>query len=167
MRPFLFLFLMVLVRSGRRDDLPRVLELIRELAEYEKAQHEVTNTLDKLEDDGFGANPVYGFFVAEEDQFIHGISLFYYRYSSWKGKRIYLEDIVVTSSQRGKGIGKLLFDATMKKVLDENCTGMMWQVLDWNETAIEFYKRYDTRFDHEWINCHLEVDQIKAYFDRF
>jgi len=112
-------------------------------------------------------NPVFGFFVAEEGQIIHGISLFYYRYSTWKGKRLYLEDIVVTGNQRGKGIGKLLFDATMKKALDENCTGMMWQVLNWNETAIEFYKRYNTRFDNEWINCHLEADQIKAYFERF
>lgn len=158
---------MVLVRSGRRDDLPGVLELIKELAEYEKALHEVTNTLDKLQEDGFGKNPVFGFFVAEEGQIIRGISLFYYRYSTWKGKRLYLEDIVVTGNQRGKGIGKLLFDATMKKALDENCTGMMWQVLNWNETAIEFYKRYNTRFDNEWINCHLEADQIKAYFERF
>jgi len=157
---------MVLVRSGIRDDLPGVLELIKELAEYEKALHEVTNTLDKLQEDGFGTNPVFGFFVAEEGQIIHGISLFYYRYSTWKGKRLYLEDIVVTGNQRGKGIGKLLFDATMKKALDENCTGMMWQVLNWNETAIEFYKRYNTRFDNEWINCHLEADQIKAYFDK-
>jgi len=158
---------MVLVRSGRRDDLPGVLELIKELAEYEKALHEVTNTLDKLQEDGFGKNPSFGFFVAEEGQIIRGISLFYYRYSTWKGKRLYLEDIVVTGNQRGKGIGKLLFDATMKKALDENCTGMMWQVLNWNETAIEFYKRYNTRFDNEWINCHLEADQIKAYFDKF
>ncbi len=158
---------MVLVRSGRRDDLPGVLELIKELAEYEKALHEVTNTLDKLQEDGFGKNPVFGFFVAEEGQIIRGISLFYYRYSTWKGKRLYLEDIVVTGNQRGKGIGKLLFDATMKKALDENCTGMMWQVLNWNATAIEFYKRYNTRFDNEWINCHLEADQIKAYFDKF
>jgi len=158
---------MVLVRSGRRDDLPGVLELIKELAEYEKALHEVTNTLDKLQEDGFGTNPVFGFFVAEEGQIIRGISLFYYRYSTWKGKRLYLEDIVVTGNQRGRGIGKLLFDATMKKALDENCTGMMWQVLNWNETAIEFYKRYNTRFDNEWINCHLEADQIKAYFDKF
>lgn len=158
MRPFLF---MVLIRSGRKQDLPRALELIKELAEYERALPEVTNTIDRMNEDGFGPNPVFGFFVAEEQQQIHGIALYYYRYSTWKGRRLYLEDIVVTQSQRGKGIGKLLFEATMKKVLDENCTGMMWQVLDWNESAIEFYKRYDTRFDGEWINCHLEAEQIK------
>jgi GNAT superfamily N-acetyltransferase len=116
-----------------------------------------------MEEDGFGSSPVYGFFVAEELDQIHGISLYYYRYSTWKGKRLYLEDIVVTESQRGKGIGKLLFEATMKKVVDESCTGMMWQVLDWNASAIEFYKRYNTRFDDEWINCHLEAEQIKSF----
>jgi len=151
---------MTAIRIGKREDLPRVLELIKELAEYERALHEVTNTVKMLEDDGFGANPVFGFFVAEEEGEIYGIALYYFRYSTWKGKRLYLEDIVVTESKRGKGIGKLLFEATMNKVLVEGCTGMMWQVLDWNESAIEFYKRYNARFDSEWINCHLEAEQI-------
>lgn len=154
---------MILIRNGKKEDLPRALELIKELAEFERAGQEVTNTLSAMEEDGFGSNPVFGFFVAEEQDQIHGISLYYYRYSTWKGKRLYLEDIIVTESQRGKGIGKLLFEAAMKKTMDGSCTGMMWQVLDWNESAIEFYKRYDTRFDHEWINCHLETDQIKSF----
>jgi len=152
---------MISIRIGKKEDLSRSLELIKELAEFEKALHEVTNTIGSMEEDGFGPNPAFGFFVAEDQEQIHGIALYYYRYSTWKGRRLYLEDIVVTQSQRGKGIGKLLFEATMKKVLEENCTGMMWQVLDWNESAIEFYKRYDTRFDKEWINCHLEAEQIK------
>ncbi|MEY4929765.1 MAG: hypothetical protein RI909_489 [Bacteroidota bacterium] len=153
---------MTTIRIGKKEDLERVLDLIKELAEFERALHEVTNTLRMLEEDGFGPNPVFGFFVAEEAEEIYGISLYYYRYSTWKGKRLYLEDIVVTESQRGKGIGKLLFEATMRKVLADGCTGMMWQVLDWNESAIEFYRRYDTRFDSEWINCHLEADQIRS-----
>ena len=157
---------MILIRDGKREDLPRTLELIRELAEFERALHEVTNTKLMMEEDGFGPNRVFGFFVAEEDKYIHGISLYYYRYSTWKGKRLYLEDIVVTQDQRGRGIGQLLFEATMKKVIDENCTGLMWQVLDWNEPAIRFYKRYDTRFDKEWVNCHLEADQIKSLLQR-
>jgi GNAT superfamily N-acetyltransferase len=155
---------MVAIREGIKSDLPRVLELIKELADFEKALHEVSNTVVMLEEDGFGVNPIFGFFVAEEEDKIHGIALYYYRYSTWKGKRLYLEDIVVTRDQRGRGIGKLLFEATMKKVLHENCTGMMWQVLDWNIAAIEFYKQYKARFDDEWINCHLEADQIKTYF---
>jgi GNAT superfamily N-acetyltransferase len=153
---------MVVIRTGGKGDLPQALELIRELADFEKALTEVTNSVSRMEEDGFGSNPVFGFFVAEEENQIHGIALYYYRYSTWKGKRLYLEDIVVTKSQRGKGVGKLLFEATMKKVLQENCTGMMWQVLDWNTSAIEFYKRYNTRFDNEWINCHLESAQIKS-----
>lgn len=152
---------MVTIRVGKKEDLPRVLELIKELAEYERASHEVSNTLAMMEADGFGANPIYGFFVAEEGVVIHGLSLYYYRYSTWKGKRLYLEDIIVTQSQRGKGIGKELFDITMKKALDENCTGMMWQVLEWNTPAIEFYKKYNATLDSEWINCHLEAGQIR------
>lgn len=154
---------MIRIRAGKKEDLPQALDLIKELAEYEHALNEVTNTVKMLEVDGFGSNPVFGFFVAEEQDCILGIALYYYRYSTWKGKRLYLEDIVVTENQRGKGTGKLLFEATMKKVLDDNCTGMMWQVLEWNKSAIEFYKRYDTKFDSEWINCHLEADQIKAF----
>lgn len=156
---------MTTIRIGKKEDLARVLELIKELAEYERALHEVTNTLNMLEEDGFGSNPVFGFFVAEDEGEIYGISLYYYRYSTWKGKRLYLEDIVVTESQRGRGIGKLLFEATMKKALSDGCTGMMWQVLDWNESAIEFYKRYNTRFDNEWINCHLEAEQIRNFLN--
>lgn len=152
---------MIVIREGIREDLPRVLELIEELAEYERAAEEVSNTLTMMETDGFGPNPIYGFFVAEEEGIIHGLSLYYYRYSTWKGKRLYLEDIIVTQSHRGKGIGKELFDITMKKALTENCTGMMWQVLEWNTPAIEFYKKYNARLDSEWINCHLEADQIK------
>ncbi|MBL7861334.1 MAG: GNAT family N-acetyltransferase [Cyclobacteriaceae bacterium] len=152
---------MVQIRIGVKSDLPRVLELIKELAEYEKAPQEVTNTLALMEVDGFGAHPIYGFYVAEEEGTILGISLYYYRYSTWKGKRLYLEDIVVTQSHRGRGIGKMLFDQTMKKALEENCTGMMWQVLDWNTPAIEFYKRYGARLDSEWVNCHLEAADIR------
>lgn len=152
---------MVTTRVGKKEDLPRVLELIKELAEYERAPHEVSNTLALMETDGFGINPIFGFFVAEEGTVIHGLSLYYYRYSTWKGKRLYLEDIIVTQSQRGKGIGKELFDITMKKALDENCTGMMWQVLEWNTPAIEFYKKYNATLDSEWINCHLEAGQIR------
>ena len=149
------------IREGRKEDLPRVLELIKELAEYERAPHEVTNTVEKMEQDGYGSNPVFGFFVAETSERIIGISLYYWRYSTWKGKRLYLEDIIVTESERGKGAGKLLFDRTMEKALEENCTGMMWQVLDWNEPAINFYKKYGTHMGQEWINCNLEADQIK------
>ncbi len=149
------------IRPGEKKDLPRVLELVKELAIYEKAPHEVINTVALMEEDGFGRNPIYGFFVAEKGNVIVGISLYYWRYSTWKGKRLYLEDIIVTEKERGSGIGKLLFDRTMQKAIDENCSGMMWQVLEWNEPAINFYKKYGARLDDEWTNCSLEIDQIK------
>jgi GNAT superfamily N-acetyltransferase len=151
----------VTIRQGRKEDLPRVLELVKELAEFERAPHEVINTVQLMEEDGFGASPIYGFFVCESPKGIIGLSLYYWRYSTWKGKRLYLEDIIVTEAERGQGVGKLLFDRTMKKALEENCTGMMWQVLDWNEPAINFYKKYGTNISDEWMNCNLEANQIK------
>lgn len=150
------------IRPGKKEDLPGVLELIKELALFERAPHEVTNTLSRLEEDGFGPHPVYGFFIAEIGGMIIGLSLYYWRYSTWKGKRLYLEDIIVTESHRGKGAGKLLFEITMRKALDEKCTGMMWQVLDWNEPAINFYRKYGAKLDGEWLNCNMEADQIKS-----
>lgn len=152
----------IIIRKGTKEDLPLALELIKELAFYEKAPHEVTNTVQQMEQDGFGVNPIFGFFVAETDRGVVGISIYYWRYSTWKGKRLYLEDIVVTEKERGAGIGKLLFDRTMQHALDENCSGMMWQVLDWNEPAINFYKKYyQAKLDGEWINCSLERSEIE------
>jgi GNAT superfamily N-acetyltransferase len=156
----------ITIRTGTIHDLPRVLELIKELAEYERASHEVINTVALMEKDGFGPNPIFGLFVAETEKGIVGISLFYWRYSTWKGKRLYLEDIVVTENERGKGIGKELFDRTMQHALDEACSGMMWQVLEWNEPALNFYKKYTARLDGEWINCSLEAEQIKDILKR-
>ena len=156
----------VVIRKGRKEDLPRVLELVRELALYERAPEQVTNTVAMMEEDGFGAHPIYGMFVAERNNYIIGISIYYYRYSTWKGKRLYLEDIIVTETERGMGIGKQLFERTMKQTLEDNCTGMMWQVLDWNEPAINFYKKYGSSFDEAWVNCSLEATQIEQALNR-
>ena len=150
----------ITVRTGKKEDLPRVLDLVKELAEYERAPEQVTNTVARMEEDGFGAQPIYGMFVAEKGGRIVGISIFYYRYSTWKGKRLFLEDIVVTETERRNGIGKLLFDRTLEKSLEDNCSGMTWNVLDWNEPAINFYKKYGASFDEEWISCSLEAAQI-------
>ncbi|MAE85795.1 MAG: GNAT family N-acetyltransferase [Flammeovirgaceae bacterium] len=143
------------IRKGTKEDLPRALELIKELALYEKAPDEVTNTLKMMEEDGFGKNPVFGYIVAEENGEIHGMSMYYWRYSTWKGKRIYLEDLIVTESKRGSGIGKLLFEETIEIGKREGATGMMWQVLDWNEPAINFYKKYDSIIEDGWLNCNI------------
>lgn len=152
---------MIAIRKGTPRDIPAMMRLVRELADYEKALHEVENTEARMLEDGFGANPIYGLIVAESEGEIVGISVYYFRYSTWKGKRLYLEDIVVSEAQRGKGIGKLLFDATMRASIETNCNGMMWQVLDWNEPAINFYKKYEAAFDNEWINCSLSRKQIE------
>ncbi|WP_428657308.1 N-acetyltransferase family protein [Runella sp.] len=144
------------IRKGTAEDVPQAFELVRELALYEKAPEQVTNTPEMMLHDGFGPDPIFGLFVAEVDGRVVGISLYYYRYSTWKGKRLYLEDIVVTESMRGYGLGKQLFDATVEEAKNTQCTGMMWQVLDWNEPAIQFYKKYEARFDEGWINCHLD-----------
>lgn len=149
-----------MIREGRIDDLPAVFLLVKELAVFERAPNEVTNSVEQMEKDGFGPHPIFGFFVAENEKGIVGLSLYYYRYSTWKGKRLYLEDIIVTEKERGKGIGKNLFLRTMEKCLEDRCVGLTWQVLDWNEPAIDFYKKFGTRLDGEWINCHLERDQI-------
>jgi GNAT superfamily N-acetyltransferase len=146
----------IILREGKKEDLPQVLELIKELAEYENALDQVVNTVEQMEIDGFGDRPAYGLFVAEKNNAIVGMALYYFRYSTWKGKRMYLEDIVVTQKERRQGIGGQLFDRMIEKSKEEQCTGLMWQVLDWNEPAISFYRRYDAHFDGEWVNCHID-----------
>ena len=138
------------------EDLPRVMELIKGLATYEKALDQVTNNVEAMIKDGFTDNPLYGLLVADKGGELVGYSIYYYRYSTWKGKRLFLEDIYVNESERGTGIGKSLFDHTMEIGKKSGCTGMMWQVLDWNKPAIDFYSRYRTSFDDEWVNCHLD-----------
>ncbi|WP_228408926.1 GNAT family N-acetyltransferase [Chryseobacterium ureilyticum] len=145
-----------MIRKAVQEDCASMLELIKELAEYEKALHEVTVTLDEFTADGFGASPVWGAFVAELNGEIVGISLYYDRYSTWKGRRLYLEDLVVTERMRGKKIGKLLFDATLEYGKSNQYSGMVFQVLNWNESAINFYKKYSPKFDDEWLNVSIE-----------
>ncbi|OCA76927.1 GNAT family acetyltransferase [Chryseobacterium artocarpi] len=146
----------VIIRKAVQEDCASMLELIKELAEYEKALHEVTVTLDEFTADGFGTSPVWGSFVAELNGEIVGISLYYDRYSTWKGRRLYLEDLVVTERMRGKKIGKLLFDATLAYGKSNQYSGMVFQVLNWNEPAINFYKKYSPKFDDEWLNVSIE-----------
>ncbi|MFM9909461.1 MAG: N-acetyltransferase family protein [Chitinophagaceae bacterium] len=146
----------ITIRKVVKEDCPRLLELIQELADYEKAPREVTVTLNHFEESGFGKNPVWWAFAAEEGGLILGFALYYIRYSTWKGQRMYLEDLLVTQEARGKGIGKLLMDRLQEEAKEKKFSGMMWQVLDWNEPAIHFYKKYfNTSFDNGWINCSI------------
>ena len=143
----------ILIRRAQKTDCVRLLELIQELAVYEKAPEEVTVSLAHFEESGFGPNPVWWAFVAEVNCAVVGMALYYIRYSTWKGQRMYLEDILVTETMRGKKIGSLLFDALIQEAKDKKFIGMNWQVLDWNEPAINFYKKYNASFDPEWLNC--------------
>lgn len=145
------------IRRALREDCPRLMELIRELAVYEKAPDDVTVSLAHFEESGFGTQPVWWAFVAEVDGRIEGFALYYIRYSTWKGQRLYLEDLVVTEAMRGKGLGKLLFDRLIEEMKEKKFSGMVWQVLDWNTSAIEFYKRYGASMDGEWINCSISA----------
>ncbi|KFF13569.1 GNAT family N-acetyltransferase [Chryseobacterium soli] len=149
----------VIIRKAVQTDCASMLALIKELAEYEKALHEVTLTLGEFIEDGFGASPVWGAFVAEFDGEIVGISLYYDRYSTWKGRRLYLEDLVVTERLRGKQIGKNLFDATLEYGKSNQYSGMVFQVLNWNEPAINFYRKYSPKFDDEWFNVSIEFKE--------
>ncbi len=144
------------IRKAVKDDCQSMMQLIKELAVYEKAPEEVTVSFDHFVESGFGERPVWWAFVAEVDEKVVGFALYYIRYSTWKGQRLYLEDILVNEPYRGNGIGKLLFDRLLEEVKEKRFSGMVWQVLDWNEPAINFYKKYTgVNFDNEWVNCSL------------
>ncbi len=144
------------IRPAQRADIPRVHQLICELAAYEKAREQVETTPAILERDGFGEAPLYRLLVADDDGEIVGIALSYFRYSTWKGKRLYLEDLIVTETARGKGTGKALLQATIELARQTACSGLMWQVLDWNAPAIAFYQKFDVRIEEEWNTVHLD-----------
>lgn len=148
------------IRYAVKADCERLLELIHELALYEKAPQEVTVTLEEFVDAGFGANPVWKAFVAERNGKILGFALYYVRYSTWKGCRLYLEDFIVTDEERGKGIGKILFERVMQEAKDKGYNGMSWQVLDWNAPAINFYNKYQANLEGGWLNASFSTEQL-------
>jgi GNAT superfamily N-acetyltransferase len=148
------------IRRAKKEDCPRLMELVNELALYEKAPEEVTVTLQEFEDAGFGDKPVWKAFVAETDGIIVGFAIYYIRYSTWKGNRMYLEDLIVTESMRGKKVGKSLFDRLIAEAKELGFTGMVWQVLDWNEPAINFYKKYEANIEAGWLNASLSKEQL-------
>ena len=176
------------IRRATAEDCPAMLELIRELAIYEKAPDEVTVDPKHFEESGFGENPVWWAFIAEaetsdvrnqESEFssqntkdipltsdpchltsdvsLVAFALYYIRYSTWKGQVMYLEDLLVTESMRGNGIGKMLLDRLIEEAREKGFKKVVWQVLDWNEPAINFYKKYNASFDGGWVNVSVEV----------
>ncbi|HEX5553689.1 MAG TPA: GNAT family N-acetyltransferase [Chitinophagaceae bacterium] len=161
----------IIIRRATREDCPRILELVRELAAYEKAPQEVTVSLEEFAESGFGDQPVWWGLVAvapgvspeeeatdnsAERETIVGFALYYIRFSTWKGERMYLEDIIVTKAMRGKGIGKRLFDRLVEEAKEKKLHGMVWQVLHWNTSAIHFYQKYGASLDAEWVNGSID-----------
>jgi ribosomal protein S18 acetylase RimI-like enzyme len=146
------------IRKAVKGDCPAMLELVRELALYEKAPDEVTVDPQHFEESGFGQNPVWWALVAETDaKEVVGFALYYIRYSTWKGQVMYLEDILVTASMRGQGIGHQLVDQLIVEAKEKGFKRIVWQVLEWNEPAINFYKKYNAKFDPEWVNVILDI----------
>ena len=162
----------IIVRKAVKEDCTRMMELIYELAVYEKEPEAVTVSFDHFVESGFGENPVWHAWVAlapiasisaspspvgeGRGEVVVGFALCYIRYSTWKGQRLYLEDFLVSEKMRGKGIGKLLFDKLIEECKEKKYSGMVWQVLDWNEPAINFYKKYsEVNIDSGWLNCSI------------
>ena len=151
------------IRKGQETDLPQVLGLVKELAIYEKAPTEVDVTLEEMKNWGFGKDKIFEFFVAENENSIVGIALYYYKYSTWKGKCLFLEDIIVTETFRRYGLGSKLFNEVVLVAKQQKVRRMEWQVLEWNEPALNFYKKYNSHFDEEWVNCKLSYQQLQSY----
>ena len=145
------------IRKAVQQDCESIMKLVHELAVYEKAPDEVTVSMEHFIESGFGEKPVWEACVAEHENNVIGFALYYIRYSTWKGQRMYLEDLLVTESMRGKGAGKLLFNKLIEECKQKKYSGLVWQVLDWNEPAINFYKKYEgVKIENEWLNCSME-----------
>jgi ribosomal protein S18 acetylase RimI-like enzyme len=149
------------IRDVKQEDLVSVLQLIQELADFEKASDEVKVTIEELSSDF--QNNLFNCLVAEGNSEIVGIALFYNRYSTWKGKTIHLEDLIVTQSHRGKGVGKSLLDAIVAKAKSEKLRRVEWNVLDWNTPAIEFYKNVGANVLEDWLVVQLDENGIENY----
>lgn len=153
------------VRKATKNDMPSVLKLINELAVYEREPDAVEVTVADLERDGFGDQPLFNCFVAEAEDEILGMALFYNRYSTWKGKTIHLEDLIVNEDYRGKGIGMQLYKKVMQFALEENIKRVEWVVLDWNTPAVNFYKNTGASVFSEWDTVQFDQDSIKKFLN--
>ena len=151
------------IRKATKNDMPQVLELIQELAVFEKEPDAVVVTVDDLVRDGFSENPLFQCFVAEVDGEIIGMALYYYRYSTWKGKTIHLEDLIVKESKRGTGAGFALYKEIIKQGKSENVRRIEWNVLDWNTPAIDFYEKSGAKVLDDWRVVHMDETGIERF----
>ncbi|MDT0294811.1 GNAT family N-acetyltransferase [Mesonia ostreae] len=153
------------VRESRREDMPQVLELIKELASFENKPEAVTTSVEQLQRDGFGEQPQFKCFVAEVEETIHGMALVYFRYSTWKGKTVHLEDLVVRERFRGKGLGIVLYKKVMSHALEQNVKRVEWVVSEGNTGAIDFYKKSGATIMKDWNTVQFDEEAIKKFLD--
>jgi len=155
-----------IIRKGQKEDMKNVLRLIKELAEFEKLPNEVEVTEVDLIKDGFSESPKFMTFVAEENNEIIGTALFYERYSTWKGRVIHLEDLIVTKQKRGFGVGIALYTAILKYAYDLGAKRVVWDVLNWNKYAIDFYKFTGATVLDDWQVVHMREDALKKFIEK-
>ncbi|NGY36374.1 GNAT family N-acetyltransferase [Flavobacterium sp. XN-5] len=155
----------MIIRKGIPEDMTAVLALIQELADFEKEPDAVLVTVDDLVRDGFGANPLFNVFVAEVESEVVGIALYYYRYSTWKGKIIHLEDLVVKDKMRGTGVGYALYSEIIKQGKRDNVRRIDWHVLDWNTPAIDFYEKSGASVYKNWYLAQMDEEAINDFVD--
>ncbi len=154
-----------IVRKGEKEDMKNVMRLIKELAAFEKLPNEVEISEADLIKDGFSEHPKFMTFVAEENHEIIGATLFYERYSTWKGRVIHLEDLIVTEQKRGFGVGMALYTAILKYAYDMGAKRVVWDVLDWNQNAIDFYKSTGANVLEDWQVVHMREDALKKFIE--
>ena len=154
------------IRKGKPEDMESVLALIQELAIFEKEPDAVLITEEDLIRDGFGENPLFHVFVADVDKEIVGIALYYYRYSTWKGKTIHLEDLIVKEKMRGTGLGSALYSEIIKQGKKENVRRIEWNVLNWNTPAVNFYENSGAKVIEEWRVVQMDEAGINSYLEK-
>ncbi len=153
------------IRESKKEDMPQVLELIKELAAFEREPEAVVVTVDDLEREGFGEHPLFKCFVAEVSNEIVGMALVYFRFSTWKGKTIHLEDLIVKEKMRGSGLGSALYQEVLKYAKSQGVKRVEWVVLDWNEGAIKFYERSGAKILEDWRTVHMDEQGITNFLD--
>lgn len=156
----------MIIRKGAKEDMSSVLDLIKELAIFEKEPNAVVVTLEDMQRDGFAENPLFHTFVAEVDNEIIGIALYYYRYSTWKGKTIHLEDLIVKENKRGTGAGFALYSEIINQGKRDKVRRIEWNVLDWNTPAIDFYKKSGAKILDDWCVVQMDENGIDVFLEK-
>ena len=154
------------IRKGTIKDMSAVLELIKELATFEKEPNAVVVNVTDLERDGFGESPLFYTFIAEQNNEIVGMALYYYRYSTWKGRTIHLEDLIVKEKMRGSGLGFELYSAVIAQGKNDGVRRIEWNVLDWNTPAIEFYEKSGAKVLKDWLVAQMDENGIAVFLEK-